>query len=209
MLGWLIGNEVNLGLSGQALADWYVLANRLAEVAYVEEGATYHPTILVNAVRDFGNVDNHSDDISLNFVDMWGHNTYFGWDGHCYFEYYDRTSAKPLVFTEFGVDAWDSQGGAPFPAMQAAYEERQRSMDYIDYQRTNYIRGEQDWISKVEGGTIYHTDTWGTKNTATGEYWKGQPYDYVHFKGENPKYREQMTTIDSRQLWERHIRTGP
>lgn len=90
--------------------------------------------------------------------------------------------------------------------MQAAYDERQRSLDYIDYQRTNYIRGQQDWVSALEGGTVYHTDNWGTKNTGTGEHWEGQPFDYVHFTGENPKYREQMTPIDSRQLWEEHIR---
>ncbi len=90
--------------------------------------------------------------------------------------------------------------------MQAAYDERQRSMDYIDYQRTNTIRGQQDWISEMEGGTVYHTDRWGTKNTATGESWEGRPYDYVHFKGKNPKYNEEMTPIDSRALWERHIR---
>jgi hypothetical protein len=35
----------------------------------------------------------------------------------------------------------------------------------------------------MEGGTVYRTDSWGTQNTATGEYWEGQPYDYVHFKG--------------------------
>jgi hypothetical protein len=91
--------------------------------------------------------------------------------------------------------------------MQAAYDERQKSMDYIDYQRTNYIRGQQDWVSSMEGGTVYHTDSWGTKNTATGEYWEGQPYDYVHFKGKNPKYNEEMTPIDSRALWERHVRS--
>lgn len=50
---------------------------------------------------------------------------------------------------------------------------------------------------------LYHTDSWGTKNTATGEYWEGQPYNYVNFKDENPKYREQMTSIDSRELYER------
>lgn len=88
--------------------------------------------------------------------------------------------------------------------MQAAYDERQRSMDYIDYQRTNTIRGQQDWVSDMEGGTVYRTDNWGTRNTATGESWEGQPYDYVHFKGRNPKYNEQMTPIDSRALWERH-----
>ncbi len=90
--------------------------------------------------------------------------------------------------------------------MQAAYDERQRSMDYIDYQRTNTIRGQQDWVSSIEGGTVYRTDRWGTKNTTTGETWEGRPYDYVHFKGKNPKYNEEMTPIDSRALWERHIR---
>lgn len=86
--------------------------------------------------------------------------------------------------------------------MQAAYDERQRSMDYIDYQRTKYIRGEQDWISNMEGGAIYHTDSWGTKNTYTGETWSGAPYDYLHFTGDNPKYRESMTAVDSRRLYD-------
>ncbi|MBN1106945.1 MAG: hypothetical protein JXL84_26315 [Deltaproteobacteria bacterium] len=90
--------------------------------------------------------------------------------------------------------------------MQAAYDERQRSMDYIDYQRTSYIRGQQDWISSMEGGTVYRSDTWGTKNMTTGEYWEGKPYDYVHFEGKNPRYNEQMQPVDSRALWERHIR---
>ncbi len=90
--------------------------------------------------------------------------------------------------------------------MNAAYQERQTSQDYIDYQRTSYIRGEQDWVSDMEGGTVYHTDSWGTKNTATGENFEGQPYNYVNFTGQNPKYNEQMTSIDSRQLWEQHVR---
>jgi len=90
--------------------------------------------------------------------------------------------------------------------MQAAYEERQRSQDYIDYQRTSTIRGQQDWISEMEGGAIYHSDSWGTENTVTGEFWEDRPYDYVNFTGKNPKYNEQMTPIDSRELWERHIR---
>ena len=90
--------------------------------------------------------------------------------------------------------------------MQAAYDERQRSMDYIDYQRTNYIRGQQDWVSQMEGGTIYHTDAWGTTNTTTGERWDGKAYDYYHYQGQNPKYNEQMQGIDSRRLWERHVR---
>ncbi len=90
--------------------------------------------------------------------------------------------------------------------MQAAYDERQKSQDYIDYQRTGYIRGQQDWISTMEGGAVYRTDSWGTKNTATGEYREGKAYDYYHYQGKNPKYSEQMQAVDSRALWERHIR---
>ena len=33
-----------------------------------------------------------------------------------------------------------------------------------------------------------------------------QPFDCVHFEGKNPKYNEQMQPVDSRALWERHIR---
>ncbi|MBI5843336.1 MAG: hypothetical protein HZB23_01555 [Deltaproteobacteria bacterium] len=90
--------------------------------------------------------------------------------------------------------------------MQAAYDERQRSQDYIDYQRTGYIRGQMDWVSEAEGGQVYHTDSWGTQNTATGEYYQGAPYDYVNFSGRNPKYNEDMQPINSRELWERHAR---
>jgi hypothetical protein len=86
--------------------------------------------------------------------------------------------------------------------MQSAYDERQKSMDYIDYQRTNYIRGQSDWISSVEGGSVYHSDNWGTKNTTTGEYYKGQPFNYFNYTGENPKYNEQMQEINNRALYE-------
>ncbi len=88
--------------------------------------------------------------------------------------------------------------------MQAAYDERQKSMDYIDYQRSNYIRGNSDWVSTMEGGTIYHSDRWGTKNTTTGEYYEGQPYNYFNFTGKNPKYNEQMQEINSRELYEKY-----
>ena len=88
--------------------------------------------------------------------------------------------------------------------MQAAYDERQKSMDYIDYQRTNYIRGNSDWVSGMEGGTIYHSDSWGTKNTTTGEYYGGQPYNYFNFTGQNPKYNEQMQEINNRELYEKY-----
>ena len=126
LLAWGIGNEVNLNVSGQDLANWYALANRLAQVAYLAEGATYHPTIVVNGgLSGMANVDYGSDDVSLTAVDLWGQNTYFGWDAHCFFDYYSRLSAKPLLFTEFGIDAWNNARGTEYADVQASWVVRQ------------------------------------------------------------------------------------
>jgi len=92
--------------------------------------------------------------------------------------------------------------------MQAAYDERRRSQDYIDYQRTRYIRGEQDWISSAEGGTVYRSDRWGTQNLASGEYWEGQPFNYFNSTGRNPRYGDQMTPINDRATFERVFGQG-
>jgi hypothetical protein len=86
-------------------------------------------------------------------------------------------------------------------SINQAYQERQNSEDYVDSQWTNYIRGEEDWVSSTEDGTIYHTDAWGTKNTATGEYAQGQPYNYYNYTGQNPNTGEEMTPVDSSQIW--------
>ena len=126
LLAWGLGNELNVANDGENLAAWHRLANELAQVAYETEGAAYHPTILINAgMWEMGDIDLNSDDESLSYVDMWGHNTYFGWDGHCYFDYYDALSAKPLIFSEYGIDAWDDVNGCEYEATQAAYSVQQ------------------------------------------------------------------------------------
>jgi hypothetical protein len=85
--------------------------------------------------------------------------------------------------------------------MQAAYDERQRSQDWLDHERTDYIRGEQDWVSSVEGGAVWHTDAWGTKNTSTGQSWEGAPFDYYHYQGATTG--GDLVPIDNREIYER------
>lgn len=121
VLGWGIGNENNYAYGGD-LADWYALANDLCEVAYLAEGATYHPSIVVNGgLRELGNVDLGSDDVSMSFLDIWGLNAYPGEDFYCTLDYYARITARPLVFTEYGIDAYNNQTGVEYQDMQAAY----------------------------------------------------------------------------------------
>jgi hypothetical protein len=112
VLAWAIGNENNLHYQKE-MSDWYKLANELAKSAYEAEGSSYHPTVLINGyMLFFGDADCNSDDSSLNYVDMWGHNSYVRYDYHSYFCYYDKISAKPLIITEYGADAYDIVQGS-------------------------------------------------------------------------------------------------
>jgi hypothetical protein len=84
----------------------------------------------------------------------------------------------------------------------AAYRERQRSQEYIDYKRTGYIRGEQEWLSQAEGGVLYKSDHWGLSREGERVI-EGQEYNYYNFKGQNPRYNEIMTPVDiSREVYE-------
>jgi hypothetical protein len=84
----------------------------------------------------------------------------------------------------------------------AAYQERQRSQEYIDYKRTGYIRGEQEWVSQAEGGALYKSDHWGLRREGETVI-EGQDFNYYNYKGQNPRYNETMTPVDiSREVYE-------
>jgi hypothetical protein len=85
----------------------------------------------------------------------------------------------------------------------AAFQERARSQDYLDYKRTMTIRGEQEWVSQVEGGALYKSDHWGLSREGQ-PLLEGQPYNYYNYEGRNPRYDESMTPVDaSREVYER------
>jgi hypothetical protein len=69
----------------------------------------------------FGDVDFCSDDNSLHYVDIWGHNAYSRYDYNSYFCYYDKISAKPLLITEFGVDAYDTSSSKEYQDTQSKW----------------------------------------------------------------------------------------
>lgn len=90
--------------------------------------------------------------------------------------------------------------------MNAAYQERMASQDYIDFLRTGAIRGEALWVSGAEGGTLYRSDAWGLSNETTGERWDGQPFNYYNFTG-GGGYGG-LTEINRRDLYDRYVRGG-
>jgi hypothetical protein len=53
----------------------------------------------------------------------------------------------------------------------------------------------------LEGGKVYQTDPWGTRDQTTGDRYEGAPYNYLHFEGQNPAHpSEQMREISSDDL---------
>lgn len=145
VLAWAIGNENNLHYLGD-MTSWYILANRLAQTAYTAEGPSYHPTIIINGyMLYFGDTAYASDDASLNATDLWGHNSYTGYEFDCYFDYYHALSAKPLILTEFGIDAYNTSSGSEYQQIHA---------DWIVHQ------WEQIKANSLGGTVMEYSDEW-------------------------------------------------
>ncbi len=83
---------------------------------------------------------------------------------------------------------------------QRDWEERQRRKEFSDSKWDDYRRGRSYWVSELEGGKVYETDRWGTRDTSTGDYYEGGGYKWIHFEGENPRYPESMREVSSYEL---------
>lgn len=145
LLGWGIGNENNLTYA-RPLSEWYALANDLAAAAYDEEGSTYHPCIVVNGgLRDLGDTLQGSDDSAMNMIDIWGTNIYPGDSFYCSFDYFDEISTKPLLATEYGIDALDHR-------IQVEYENTHAEFVLAQWQQLR---------ARSLGGTVMaYSDEW-------------------------------------------------
>ena len=84
---------------------------------------------------------------------------------------------------------------------QADLEARQARKDFVDSKWDDYRRGNSYWVSELEGGKVYRTDSWGTQDTVTGNYYEGKGYNWVNFEGQNPRHpSETMREVSSYEL---------
>jgi hypothetical protein len=85
--------------------------------------------------------------------------------------------------------------------MQRGWEERQARKDYMESKWDDYRRGNSYWVSDLEGGKVYHTDPYGTRDTRTGDYYEGGQFTWTNFEGQNPQHAsEGMREISSYEL---------
>ncbi len=80
----------------------------------------------------------------------------------------------------------------------AGHQNRMKSSDFISYKFSTYMRGEQEWVTGLEGGKIYKTDHYGLSSGGKTIV-EGPPFNYYNYQGE--KYGHIPVDI-SREVYE-------
>lgn len=65
----------------------------------------------------------------------------------------------------------------------AGHQNRMKSMDFTSYKFSTYMRGQQEWVTGLEGGKIYTSDHWGLSSGGRTII-EGPPFNYYNFEGE-------------------------
>jgi PKD repeat protein len=138
VLMWAVGNENNYGYNGgwhageeREMRPLYTLINEVARTIYEVEGPSYRPVMFPNGDlyylgKDFiiyntQRKEVRASDTSMNYVDLWGCNAYRGLKFADFFVEYKARSTKPMVITEYGIDAWDNVNSREHEDEQARF----------------------------------------------------------------------------------------
>jgi hypothetical protein len=150
ILMWNIGNEQNYSSTPNNGNSqyWYSLVQEMAVAAYKVEGEKFHPVCAGNGgYANIGSVAKGADDASMSYVDLWASNAY-EWNFGIFFTEYKKKSTKPIVISEFGIDALDNRTKTEYELTQAEF----------DSTNWNHIRTAGE---VCVGGTVFEfTDEW-------------------------------------------------
>lgn len=146
LLMWNIGNEQNYQNGNNAY--WYSLCQELATIAYNIEGEKYHPVAINNGeIFNIGDASKKADDNSLTYIDLWGMNLY-NYNLATRINQFKSKTLKPVVITEFGIDALDNRTKQEYETMQAVF-------DSLNWQQILSVK------DVCLGGTVFEfTDEW-------------------------------------------------
>ncbi len=163
VLMWAIGNEDNLEymspLQPSKLNELYGFIDDMAEAARNEENSSghYHPTTFPNGgwtadggIETIGISEYNTLDSQMIHLDIWGINSY--WQNYpsfgTVFSTYEGKSSKPMIITEYGIDAWDNAGSTTYETTQASWT----------MQLWNEIEGSHDVC--IGGCIMEYSDEW-------------------------------------------------
>jgi hypothetical protein len=109
VIGFLIGNEVNVQNGNGSNQDFWNAMNQIAGAI-----KAIAPNKLVSVAITDALSQVNSQDANMTNFDFWGIQVYRGSSFYSFFNDYQNFSSKPLIITEFGHDAYNNTAGAEF-----------------------------------------------------------------------------------------------
>jgi len=121
VLMWAIGNELNAPWMYGDRDDLFSLIDEMAQAAHLEEGSNPHPVTTpladINLINTIANRD-----ADMPNLDVWSVQAYRGSSFGSLFSDYAAASGKPLVITEYGIDAYDDKHGDEYEHIGLPYQ---------------------------------------------------------------------------------------
>jgi hypothetical protein len=146
VMGFLVGNEVNFHEGNGTKPDFWAAMNQIAGAV-----KAVAPDKLVSVAITDALDQVQSRDASMTHLDFWAIQVYRGSGFGSFFADYATRSAKPLVITEFGYDAYDAASATEFAEDAALPAE---VMEYL----LNELRDNRPVAS---GGCVFeYADEW-------------------------------------------------
>jgi Glycosyl hydrolases family 2, TIM barrel domain len=121
VLMWAIGNELNAPWMFGDSDDLFSLIDEMAQAAHLEEGDNFHP--VTTPLADVNLIDTIANrDAEVPNLDVWSVQVYRGSSFGNLFTDYAAASGKPLVITEYGIDAYDDKHGDEYEHIGLPYQ---------------------------------------------------------------------------------------
>ena len=211
LLIWSVGNEQNRVYAGDDLSDWYSFANELAQIAYEEEGGSYHPVLIDNAgIGYVGYAQKAADDDSLTYVDVWGLSFYRPRGENINFAFADvfEKTHKPVFITEY-----DDDTGTEDQSAQAAWDgDLWNDLSVAENCIGCSVFEYSDEWWKFSSGSVSEHDAGGwavsVDGVAPDNYSNEEFYGLVFIEDNGDSVDNVHTRLAYNTLQERYYRTG-
>jgi hypothetical protein len=144
VLGFIIGNELNI-VNGANSNFWNAI-NSIAAAVKITAPQRLVTTSTAEGLNEIAQVNSR-----MTSLDAWSVQSYRGSSFGNLFNIYQAASGKPLLITEFGIDALDNRNGQPFASNASAVA------DWIQ----NLWREMRTNQAIVSGGCLFsYSDEW-------------------------------------------------
>ena len=110
VLGIILGNEANVQNGNGDKASFWEAMNTIAGAVKAATPSRRVSVAITDAVPQVA-----ARDALMTNLDFWSIQVYRGLSFGLFFAQYEAASEKPLIVTEWGMDAYDAKAGAPYP----------------------------------------------------------------------------------------------